>query len=117
MGQPVAMFEIVSPDHERAQRFYSELFGWSVDADPDMGGYGLVDTGVKDAIIGGIGPAAAGEAAGVKVYVRVDNLAEYLDQAERLGATRLVEPTVLPGDYGSFAIFADLDGNPVGLWA
>ena len=27
MGQPVAFFEIISPDHERAQKFYRELFG------------------------------------------------------------------------------------------
>jgi len=30
MGQPVAFFEIVSPDHERAQAFYRDLFGWQV---------------------------------------------------------------------------------------
>jgi predicted enzyme related to lactoylglutathione lyase len=45
MGQPVAFFEIISPDAERAQKFYGELFGWQVAADPAMGGYGLVDTG------------------------------------------------------------------------
>jgi uncharacterized protein len=27
MGQPVAYFEVTSPDHERAQKFYRELFG------------------------------------------------------------------------------------------
>ena len=41
-NHPVAFFEVLSPDHERAQKFYAELFGWSVDADPEMGGYGLV---------------------------------------------------------------------------
>jgi uncharacterized protein len=45
MGQPVAFFEVISPDHDRAQKFYSELFGWQIAADPAMGGYGLVDTG------------------------------------------------------------------------
>ncbi len=45
MGQPVAYFEVLSPDHERAQKFYRALFGWQVDADPAMGGYALVDTG------------------------------------------------------------------------
>ena len=45
MGQAVAFFEVISPDHERAQKFYGELFGWQVAADPAMGGYGLVDTG------------------------------------------------------------------------
>src|SRR5260370_29253649 len=53
MGQPVAFFEIISPDHERAQKFYSELFGWQVAADPAMGGYGLVGTGAGEGAIGG----------------------------------------------------------------
>jgi predicted enzyme related to lactoylglutathione lyase len=48
MGQPVAFFEITSPDHERAQKFYAEMFGWQVAADPAMGGYGLVDTGAGE---------------------------------------------------------------------
>jgi uncharacterized protein len=116
MGQPVAFFEVTSPQHERAQRFYAELFDWKVDADPEMGGYGLVDTGAGDeAIIGGIGPSDDGHN-GVKIYMRVADLDAYLDKAEALGAKRLVPPTELPGDYGRFAVFADPDGNPVGLW-
>lgn len=39
MGQPVAFFEIVSPDAERARKFYTEMFGWTAQADlPE--GYG-----------------------------------------------------------------------------
>ena len=44
MGQPVAFFEIISPDAERARKFYAELFGWKVESDPAMGGYSLIDT-------------------------------------------------------------------------
>jgi uncharacterized protein len=118
MGQPVAFFEVISPDHERAQNFYSELFGWQVAADPEMGGYGLVDTGAGEgAIGGGIGPASEAGDAGVKIYVRVDDLDAYLDRAEKLGGKRLVPPTDLPGDFGRFAVFTDPDGNQVGLWA
>jgi predicted enzyme related to lactoylglutathione lyase len=117
MGQPVAFFEILSPDHERAQAFYRQLFGWQVAADPAMGGYGLVDTGAGDgAIGGGIGPAEAGDA-GVKIHMRVDDLEAYLARAEELGGKRLVPPTELPGDFGSFAVFTDPDGNQVGLWS
>ena len=83
MGQPVAFFEVVSPDHERAQKFYGELFGWQVAANPAMGGYGLVDTGAGEgAIGGGIGPSSGPGDKGVKIYVRVDDLDAYLDQAE-----------------------------------
>lgn len=118
MGQAVAFFEVVSPDHERAQKFYRELFGWQVAADPAMGGYGLVDTGAGEgAIGGGIGPSSGPGDKGVKIYVRVDDLDAYLDRAEKLGGKRLVPPTDLPGDFGRFAVFTDPDGNQVGLWA
>ncbi|HLN66896.1 MAG TPA: VOC family protein [Streptosporangiaceae bacterium] len=118
MGQPVAFFEIISPDHERAQKFYRELFGWAVAADPAMGGYGLVDTGAGEgAIGGGIGPGEARGEKSVKIYMRVDDLDAHLDRAEQLGGKRLVPPTDLPGDFGRFAVFTDPDGNQVGLWS
>lgn len=118
MGMPVAFFEIVSPDHERAQKFYAELFDWTVSSDPAMGGYGLVDTGAgPDAIGGGIGPSQAPGDTGVKIYVRVPDLQAALDRAVQLGGTALVPPTDLPEGYGRFAVFADPDGNAVGLWA
>jgi uncharacterized protein len=117
MGQPVAHFEITSPDYERAQKFYSELFGWTVNADPSMGGYGLVDTGAGDAAIGGgIGPGDPGEK-NVKIYMRVDDLDAYLDHAEKLGGARVGQPVDLPEGHGRIAIFTDPDGNQVGLWA
>lgn len=117
MANPVAFFEVISPDHERAQKFYSELFGWQVAADPAMGGYGLVDTGAGDGGVGGgIGPGT-GDETGVKIYVRVDDLDAYLARAEALGGKRLVPPTDLPGDFGRFAVLTDPDGNQVGLWA
>jgi predicted enzyme related to lactoylglutathione lyase len=118
MGQPVAYFEIVSPDASRARAFYTELFGWSADADPAMGGYALVDTGAGgDAIGGGIGAAEEPGEAGVKIYMRVDDLEAYLERAEKLGGTRVQPPTELPGEAGSIAVLADPDGNKVGLWA
>ncbi len=118
MGAPVAFFEVTSPDAERAQKFYREMFDWQVAADPAMGGYALVDTGAGEgAVGGGIGASETTGEQGVKIYVRVGDLDGFLDRAERLGGTRLVSPTDLPGDYGRFAVFADPDGNPVGLWA
>jgi uncharacterized protein len=114
MGQPVAFFEVISPDAERAQKFYAELFGWQI----AMGGYGLVDTGAGEgAIGGGIGTSDDKNERSVKIYMRVDDLDAHLDRAEQLGGKRLVPPTDLPGDFGRFAIFTDPDGNQVGLWS
>ena len=41
MRMPVAFFEIVSDDHERAQRFHAALFAWQLTADPDGNLVGL----------------------------------------------------------------------------
>ncbi len=118
MGQPVAFFEVVSTEPERAQKFYGELFGWEVAAPPGMGGYALVDTGAGEgAVGGGIGPSQGPGDTGVKIYMRVDDLEAFLARAEQLGGTPLVPPMDLPEGYGRIAIFADPDGNPVGLWA
>ncbi|GAB3031505.1 hypothetical protein GCM10027052_05180 [Parafrigoribacterium mesophilum] len=118
MGQPVAMFEVISEDRERAQQFYSSLFDWTIQTDETMGDYALVDTGAgKDAVIGGFGPSENPGDTGVKIYMRVGDLDAYLARAEELGGSRLVEPTKLPGGYGSFAMIADPDGNAVGLWS
>ncbi len=118
MGQPVAFFEVTSAEPERAQKFYGELFGWHVAAPPDLGGYALVDTGAGEgAVSGGIGPSQTAGDAGVKIYVRVDDLDGYLLRAEELGGAPRVPPMDLPGGFGRIAIFTDPDGNPVGLWS
>ena len=71
----------------------------------------------EGAFSGGIGPSGGPGDTGVKIYTRVDDLDVYLPRAERFGGTPLVSPTDLPGDDGRIAIFADPDGNPVGVWA
>jgi predicted enzyme related to lactoylglutathione lyase len=113
---PVAFFEIVSPDVPRAQTFYRDLFGWSVQVDEE--GYGLVDTGAgDDAVAGGIGPSMAEGDTGVKIYVRTDTLEDTIARARELGSSVYLEPMELPGGYGRIAVVSDPDGNALGLWA
>ena len=114
MGAPIAYFDIASTDTDRISKFYGELFGWEVTAGPEDG-YSMVDTGHD--IGGGVGPTQGDAPGGITVYVKVDDLQAYLDKAEKLGGTTVVPPTELPGDYGSFAVFVDPDGNSFGLWA
>ena len=117
MANTVAYFEITSADAPRAQRFYADLFDWTITADPDMEGYAMVDTGGGDgAVVGGIGPSQVPGDEGVKVYVRVDDLSAHLEAATRLGGTTVLEPMELPGGYGTIAVVLDPDGNPLGLW-
>ncbi|GAA5136794.1 hypothetical protein GCM10023339_76170 [Alloalcanivorax gelatiniphagus] len=116
MNHPVAYFEVVSDDAARAQKFYADLFGWSIETDET--GFGMVDTGAGDhAVSGGIGPSTAPGDTGVKIYVRTDDLSATLDKAKQLGSAVYLEPMDLPGDYGRIAVVSDPDGNAVGLWA
>jgi hypothetical protein len=50
----------------------------------------------------------------VTVYVEVDDVAAYLAKAASMGGKTLVPPVEIP--TGTFAWFADLDGNTIGLW-
>jgi hypothetical protein len=47
-------------------------------------------------------------------YVQVDDVQGYLDKASALGGKTLVPPVEIPS--GTFAWFADPDGNTIGLW-
>ena len=47
-------------------------------------------------------------------YVQVDDVQGYLDKAGALGGKTLVPPVEIP--TGTFAWFADPDGNTIGLW-
>ena len=63
MGQPVVHFEVIGKDGEKLRDYYSELFGWEIDADNPMN-YGTIEreknlndegVGIGGGIAGGIG--------------------------------------------------------------
>ncbi len=114
MANPVVHFEIIASNRKKSQQFYSDLFGWSIKADDAMD-YGLVASAGENAIGGGIGPAQPESKPYVTIYVLVDDLQAALNKAEKLGGKTTVPPMPIPG-IGSFAIFADLDGNKIGLF-
>ncbi|RAY13005.1 VOC family protein [Actinomadura craniellae] len=106
-----AWFDISTPDADRARRFYQEMFDWPVKAIDAT--YALVgdDDGRPT---GGIGQAGPGSPyTGMVTYFRVDDVGTALARAESLGGTRVLEPAETP--LGRIAVFADPDGNLVGL--
>ncbi|MCW0212124.1 MAG: VOC family protein [Pseudonocardia sp.] len=114
MAAPVIHFEIGATDGEHARRFYTELFGWTVNPDPT--GYGVVHTGGGGVgIDGGIMQTPEGVRPWVTFYVGVEDLEKTLGRAEELGARRVMGPVPV-GDIGDVAMFADPDGNLLGLF-
>jgi predicted enzyme related to lactoylglutathione lyase len=110
MGQPVVHFEIGCRDRARTGEFFAKLFGWAL---TEAGPASLIDTG-GGGINGHITALGHEPHHYVTVYVQVDDLHASLKQAEALGGKTLVPPVEIPA--GSFAWFADPDGNAIGLW-
>jgi hypothetical protein len=111
MGQPVVHFEIGCDDSQRTQEFFSQLFGWEIQA---AGPAAMINTGAPTGINGHITALGHEPRHYITVYVQVDDIHAYLSKAETLGGKTVVPPVDIP--TGTFAWFTDPDGNVVGLW-
>lgn len=111
MGQPVVHFEIGCRDNGKTADFFARLFGWQMQA---MGPATMVSTGADSGIQGHISSLGHEPYNYTTFYVQVDDVQGYLDKAAGLGGKTLVPPVEIP--TGTFAWFADLDGNTIGLW-
>jgi predicted enzyme related to lactoylglutathione lyase len=118
MGQPVVHFEVIGTDPEKLQSYYSELFGWEIDANNPMR-YGIVqrDANVNAAgvgIGGGVGRGPDGYAGHVTFYVEVPEVEAALAKAETLGGSRMMGPEhVMEGV--EIGLFNDPEGHVVGV--
>jgi predicted enzyme related to lactoylglutathione lyase len=118
MGQPVVHFEVIGKDGGKLQRYYSELFGWQIDADNPMG-YGIVQRDGNTnpdgvGIGGGIGSGPDGYDGHVTFYVEVPDVEAALAKAESLGGSRMMGPDqVMEGV--EIGLFNDPEGHVVGL--
>lgn len=120
----VVHFEIPCDDVGRAQKFYTDVFGWRIMKAPMPGvEYFMVHTVETDerqmpketgAINGGMTRRhVAGETP--VIVVSVASLEESLRKAEEAGA-KVVMPTQKVGDMGLYARIQDPEGNVVGVW-
>jgi len=113
MGLPVVHFEISAKDRKQSQKFYSELFKWDIKTIDSMN-YGLVNTGSKKGIQGGIGQVNPNQAPYVTFYIAVADPQAYLDKAVSLGG-KVILPLMEVPNMVTFAQFSDPDGNVIGL--
>jgi hypothetical protein len=112
MAHPVMWFEVLGQDGDRLRQFYAGLFGWKIAADNPIK-YGLVDTGEKRGIPGGVGETFPGTRSWVTFYVETPDVAASLAQAERLGGKVVMPRTALPDV--TVGVFEDPEGHAIGL--
>lgn len=113
MSKPIVHFDIGCRDKQRADAFYTALFGWKT---VPYGPYSLrIDTETTRGIQGFITSLGHEPQNYVMVYVEVEDIGEHLVKIEALGGRVVVPETPVPGG-GHFAWVADPDGNLLGLW-
>jgi predicted enzyme related to lactoylglutathione lyase len=109
MKNTIVRFEIGCDDTGKTKSFYESLFDWTIG---DAGGGLTIDTG--GAPPGGITALGHEPRHYTIFYVQVEDIAASLAKAQELGGKKIVGPIALPA--GSFAWFADPEGNTIGLW-
>jgi uncharacterized protein len=118
MGQPVVHFEVIGKDPDKLHSYYSELFGWEIEADNPMK-YGIVPRdGNTNAdgvgIGGGVGKGPDGYDGHSTFYVEVPDVEEALAKAESLGGSRMMGPEK-PMEGVVIGLFTDPEGHVVGV--
>jgi hypothetical protein len=126
-GAPVTWFEIIGSDAARTERFYADVFGWTING-LGVPGYSVVDTGTERGIQGGIGGGQG--ACRAIVYARVADADQTMARAGQLGGTAATDQglsdlkaTARAALYGEvdasmkMAEFRDPAGNVFGVFS
>ena len=104
--------ELITSDPEAASKFYSQLFGWQIEAG-DTGGQPYNHIKVGETSIGGIMGKPPGAPADMPsmwgCYVTVANLDETVAAVKRLGGSVLMESMEVKS-VGRMAVIGDPQG-------
>jgi predicted enzyme related to lactoylglutathione lyase len=112
MAAQIVHIEFRSRDFDRTAAFYAKLFDWQTQQNATAS-YMKLDSG--DGPSGGWIRADLVQAPGPVPYLVVDDLIEKLAEVEGAGGRVLVRSMPFAGG-GEVGLFADPDGNVVGLW-
>lgn len=119
----VVHFEIPIEDEGRATKFYEKVFGWKVQAVPDMS-YHMVHTVDVDEkhmpkeagkINGGFYKKGGKGSQTSVIVINVANVDKHIKKIEAAGG-KLFMPKNKVGDMGYYAQVKDTEGNIVGIW-
>jgi predicted enzyme related to lactoylglutathione lyase len=111
-----AWVDLSSSDAQASRDFYSKVFGWRVEVNPDpqYGGYALAKLGDKDAA--GIGPAQTPDTPTAwSVYIGTSDVEALAKRVQAAGGT-VIAPPFDVGDQGRMAVFQDPSGAFISAW-
>ena len=113
-NHPIVHLEIPANDPQAAGKFYSELFDWKLELDPNFNYLQFeAPPGPGGAFVQvGENGVKAGD---MFVYFGTDDIDASLAKVEALGGQTIMPKTEIP-NVGWFAFFTDPTGNKVALY-
>lgn len=105
--------EIPTVSRENAKKFYGRVFGWTFQDSPEMN-YTIFSTGEGE-IGGGFWNPPPDVPRVITNYITVDDIDAKIAQVQEHGG-KVAKAKMSVGNFGSFALIADPDGNIFGLW-
>ena len=109
-------FEIAVDDPDRAEAFYTEVFGWTFNRYPGAPSYyGLAATGETHPGIDGALFQRSDDNNGTTLTMSVDSIEDSIKKVEAAGGKVHTPKMPIPG-MGYFAVCLDTEGNRVGLF-
>ena len=108
--------DLSSSDPGSSRDFYSKLFGWMVEVNPDpkYGGYAMAKVGGQD--VAGIGPKMSPEAPTAwSIYIGTQDAEDLAKKVQGAGG-KVVAPPFDVGDQGRMAVFQDPTGAFISAW-
>ena len=119
----VSWFEIYVEDMTRARKFYETVLGVTMQNMPTPGGEDEEMVAFKwtDDAPGAAGALVKSDSnkpsqTGTIVYFASTDCDIELSRVEEAGGT-IVSPKVSIGEFGSFAVFSDTEGNTIGFYS
>lgn len=116
-------FEIPYDNSARAQKFYSETFGWQINQLPDMDYHMALTTDSDPQTMQPKNPGAINGGMLKKdptgenpiLVIGVDSVDEHIKKVEDAGG-KTIMPKMSIGQFGFYARVADTEGNIIGIW-
>ena len=119
----IVHFEIPADQIERAQKFYTQAFGWQIDAMPGGIPYYMVNTtevgpDYRPKQPGAINGGMTKRDDTIKAPVIVVNVKEIKAAVEKVrqAGGKIVKDPYPVGEMGIVAYFQDPEGNTLGMW-
>ena len=112
--------DLASSDAAASRDFYSKLFGWKIEVNPDpqYGGYGIANVGSEQ--VAGIGPKQSPEAPTAwSLYIGTEDADGLAGKVQKAGGKVIAPPfSVGAGEnaQGKMAVFQDPTGAFISAW-